>query len=447
MTASWKGFAARLAVAGGLMAFALPSFAATAIERVISPRGIEAWLVRAPGVPLIALDFAFRGGSNQNPPGKAGVANMAASLLDEGAGDLDARAFHEQLESHAIGLSFAAGRDHFSGSLRTLPEHQDKAFDMLRLALGAPRFEAEALERIRSQVLSGLRRATTNPNAIATRRWWATAFPGHPYEWPVTGTLETVPTISQADLSSYVRRVFARDNLRIGIVGNVDAATAGAIVDRVFGELPEKADLVAVAPVSPRGLGRRVLVDLDVPQTVVMIGGSGIPRHDPDFMAAYIVNHILGGGSFSSRLYREVREARGLAYSVYSTLVPLDHAALFMGGTATRADRAGQTLDVVEREIRRLAETGPSEDELARAKSYLKGSYPLRFDTSSKIAGHLVQIQLEDLGIDYVTRRTSLIDAVTLADVTRVAKRLLEGGLLVTMVGRPPGNGSPNKSE
>jgi zinc protease len=169
-----------------------------------------------------------------------------------------------------------------------------------------------------------------------------------------------------------------------------------------------------------------------------MLGGVGIPRNDPDFIAAFVVNHVLGGGSFSSRLYREVREVRGLAYSVFSTLVPLDHTALFMTGTATRADRTGQTLEVLQSEIRRLAEEGPTEEELAKAKSFLTGSYALSFDTSGKIAAQLVQIQIDDRGIDYIDRRNSLVQAVTLADVKRVAKRLLDGGMLVTVVGRPP---------
>jgi zinc protease len=414
-----------------------PARASTEVERVISPLGIEAWLVRSPTAPLIAIDFSFRGGSSQDPADKAGVASMVAGLIDEGAGDIDARAFHEQLESSAIGLSFSATRDQFNGSLRTLLDHQDKAFDLTRLALTAARFDADAVERIRNNLLSDLRRANTNPNSIASRHWWATAFRGHPYEWPVNGTLESVPTITAVDLKAYVGRVFARDTLKIGIVGNVDAATAGAIVDRIFGSLPAKADLVAIAPANPQGLGRKIMVELDVPQSVVMIGGEGIPRKDPDFMAAYIVNEILGGGSFVSRLYREVREVRGLAYSVYSALLPLDHAALFVGGTATRSDRAGQSLALVEQEIRRLAETGPTDEELTRVKSFLKGSYALRFDTSTKIASQLVAIQMDNLGIDYIKKRNSLVDAVTLVDVRRVAKRLLDGGLLVTVVGRP----------
>jgi zinc protease len=427
----------RLVTALAFMVLLLaPARASTEAERVVSPGGIEAWLVRSPTAPLIAIDFAFRGGSSQDPADKAGVASMVAGLIDEGAGDIDARAFHEQLESNAIGLSFSATRDQFNGSLRTLLDHQDKAFDLTRLALTAARFDADAVERIRNTLLSDLRRANANPNSIASRHWWATAFRGHPYEWPVNGTLESVPTITAADLKAYVGRVFARDTLKIGIVGNVDAATAGAIVDRIFGSLPAKADLVAIAPANPQGLGRKIMVELDVPQSVVMIGGEGIPRKDPDFMAAYIVNEILGGGSFVSRLYREVREVRGLAYSVYSALLPLDHAALFVGGTATRSDRAGQSLALVEQEIRRLAETGPTDEELTRVKSFLKGSYALRFDTSTKIASQLVAIQMDNLGIDYIRKRNSLVDAVTLADVKRVAKRLLDGGLLVTVVGR-----------
>jgi zinc protease len=410
---------------------------ATKIERVVSPGGIEAWLVQEKAVPLIAMDFAFRGGAIQDPAEKAGVASLVSSLLDEGAGELDSNSFQERLEEKAIKLGFSAGRDHFRGSLRTLAEHRDDAFDLTRLALTAPRFDAAEVERIRAQMIAKLTRETTSPNDIAGKRWWSAAFPGHPYGRPVSGSLETVPRITAGDLRDYTRRVFARDNLKIAVVGDIDAASVGAMLDKVFGGLPAKADLAPVAAAQPQGIGQRITVELDVPQAVVTFGGPGIARRDPDFIAAYIVNHILGGGSFSSRLYYEVREKRGLAYSVYSSLVWLDHAAMFMGGTGTRSDRAGETIAIIEDEIKRLAGSGPNGEELANAKSYLKGSYALGFDTSAKIAGQLVQIQLDNLGIDYIDRRSGLIDAVTIEDVRRVAKRLLDSGLLVTVVGRP----------
>ena len=418
---------------------AQPAANATTIERVVSPGGIEAWLVHDSAVPLIAMDFAFQGGGDQDPDSKPGVGYMTTALLDDGAGELDAKAFQQKLEEYAIEMRFSTGRSHVLGSVRMLKEWQTQGFDLLRLAVTAPRFDADAVERARAQVLAGLRRETTSPNDIATRMWWKTAFPNHPYGRPTNGTLESVPQITAEDLKTYARRVFSRDTLKVAVVGDIDAATLGKVLDQVFGALPEKAELNPVSAVKMQAAGRRIVVDLDVPQAVLTFGGAGLARKDPDFMAAFVVNHILGGGSFTSRLYEEVREKRGLAYGVYSYLLPLDHTALVMAGTATSGDQAGETLSIIEKETRRLAEEGPTAAELAKAKAYLKGSYALRFDTSSKIAGQLLQIQLDDLGIDYINQRNKQIDAVTLADAKRVAKRLFEGEFLVTVVGRPKG--------
>jgi zinc protease len=412
---------------------------ATTIERVVSPGGIEAWLVHEQAVPLIAVEFAFAGGAVQDPPGKAGTAALTASLLDAGAGDLDSTAFTDRLERKAIQMNFSAQRDTIHGTLRTLTENRDDAFELLRLAVTAPRFDAKDVEISRAQILSLLRRETTSPTDIASRRWWETAFEGHPYGRPVNGTSETVSSVSIADLKSYAQRVLARRNLKIAVVGDIDAETLKVLLDRTFGSLPEKPELYPIANVAPRGLGRRIEVSLDVPQTVVDFGGPGIPRQDPDFMAAYLINHILGGGSTDSRLYQEVREKRGLAYSVSDSLVWLDHAAVLLGGTATRADRAGETVDLIEKEIRHFAEDGPTAGELVEAKRYLNSAFVLNLDSSTKIAALLVQLELDGFGIDYFSRRTAMIEAVTLDDARRVAKRLLDKGLLVTVVGKPQG--------
>jgi len=421
---------------------AAPAVSAMTIEKIVSPSGIEAWLVREPSIPLVSLSFSFHGGSAQDEPDKTGTASLAAGLLDEGAGDIDGKTFHERLENHAIELAFHVARDDMRGSLRTLNEHRDEAFDLLRLALSAPRFEADAVERVRRQMLSSLQRDSTNPNALASRRWWETAFPDHPYGRDSRGSLETVPRITADDMRDYVRRAFARNELTISIVGDVDAKAAGALIDRAFAGLPAKNDLKPVADASVRGVGRRIVINLDVPQAVVTFGGPGLARNDPDFMAGYIVNHILGGGTFSSRLYREVREKRGLAYGVSDNLVWFRRAAVVLGGTATRADRTADALAIVEAETKRMAENGPTADELAAAKSYLKGAYALSLDTSPKIAAQLTQIQLDNLGIDYIQRRGALIDAVTIEDAKRVANRLYSGGMLVTVAGRPKGMNS-----
>ncbi len=429
---------AAAAIGLSVLTVAAPA-SATTIERIVSAGGIEAWLVREPAVPLVVVDFAFGGGAVQDPSGKAGTAELVSSMLDDGVGDYDSKTFHDRLERKAIEMNFSVDRETLRGTMRTLKENGDEAFEDLRLSLNAPRFDASDIDLNRAQILAGLRRATTSPGDIANRRWWETAFAGHPYGRPVNGSLESLPTITADDLKAYTHRVLARSNLKIAIVGDIDPNAARAMLDHVFGGLPAKADLNAVEAVSPQGLGRRIVVSLDVPQSVVEFGGAGIARKDPDFMAAYIVNHILGGGSFSSRLYQEVREKRGLAYSVSDSLMWLDHAAMFLGTTATRDDRTGETLDLIQSEIRRLAENGPTADELAKAKAYLNSAFALNLDTSSKVAGLLVQLQLDDLGVDYISRRTAMIDAVSLDDAKRVAKRLLDGGLLVTVVGKPEG--------
>jgi zinc protease len=430
-----RAIAGATVIAAAVTAFPLTA-SATKVERIVSPGGIAAWMVYEPSVPLIALDFAFKGGAAQDPPEKAGLATMALALLDEGAGDIESKEFHERVEANAIELSFTATRDYVSGSLRTLTENREEATRLLKLALTAPRFDAADVERIRDQILSGLRQATTSASDLASDRWWATAFPGHPYGLPQRGTLASVPAITIDDLRGFTQKEFARDNLKVAIVGNIDAAAAGKLIDEVFGGLPARSQLKPVPNAVAQGLGQKVAIELDKPQSVLVIGGPGIMRKDPDFMAAFVLNHILGGSPFSSRLYKEVREERGLAYSVYSGVLPLDHTAIFMGSTGTRSDRSEQALEVMQTEFRKLAETGPTEDELAKAKSYLTGSYALRFDTSTKIAEQLVGIQLEDLGIDYIDKRNGLVNAVTMADVKRVAKRMLDSGMLVAVVGR-----------
>jgi zinc protease len=434
-------------LAAAVLIAATNAASAVTIEKIVSPSGIEAWLVRDKSVPLITLNYAFNGGASQDDADKSGTAHFAADLLDEGAGELDSKTFHERLENHAIELGFQVGRDTFHGSLRALNEHRDEAVDLLRLALTKPRFDADAIERVREQELSVLRRDITNPNDIAGRRWWQTAFPGHPYGRETKGTLETMARITADDLRDYVRRVFARNELKVSIVGDVDEKVAGELIDRAFGSLPAKNDLKPVPDTTPKGLGRRIVIDVDVPQAVVTYGGPGVARNDPQFMAAYIANHILGGGSFSSRLYKEVREKRGLAYGVSNSLIWFRHAAVVIGGTATRADATADALTVIEQETKRMAESGPTAEELAAAKSYLKGSYALGLDTSGKIAAQLTQIQIDNLGIDYIQRRSSLIDAVTIEDAKKAARRLYGSGMLVTVAGRPKGLTSSGTTE
>jgi zinc protease len=430
-----------LAVSFGLLfapvALSGPALAAVDIQQIVSPRGIEAWLVEERTVPVIAVSFAFEGGSAQDPDGKPGVAYMLSGLLDEGAGDLDSRAFQTALEASSIGLSFDASRDVFSGSLRTLSTNLDEAVRLARLALNEPRLDDEPVERIRSQILTGIRSSERDPGEIASREMMTAVFGEHPYADPNEGTAESVPAITVEELRTYKDKILARDNLKVAIVGDIDPAAAGEMLDALFGDLPVKANRIGIADVAPR-TARTIDVEMPIPQAVIQVAGNGLMRDDPDFITASVASYILGGGSFSSRLYKEIREDRGLAYSVWLGLIPLDHAGLWFVSTSTRSDKADEVVALIEEEIRRFAAEGPTEQELADAKAYLIGSYPLRFDSSGDIADQLLAIQLEDLGIDYVEKRNDLIAGVTIDDIRRVSTRLFGGEeRVVVRVGTP----------
>jgi zinc protease len=425
----------------------MPAFAEAAlssragrVQRVFSPGGIEAWLVEEHAVPLVALEFSINGGASQDAPNRPGTATLLAGLLDEGAGPYDAEAFHRALDDKAIHLSFSADRDHISGHLQTLERNTDAAFELLRLALNEAHFDPEPTERVREQMVATLRRDLNDPEAMANRAFRATAFPHHPYGRAVRGELDTLPSIARADLDDLRKRAFARATLKIAAVGAINAASLARLLDEVFGSWPELPELVTVPVTSVGSLGTRRVIDLDVPQTTIRFGRPGIHRRDPEFIPAMIVNYILGGGGLTTRLFHEVREKRGLAYSVYSQIQSFERAAMLAGSTSTKNERAAESLAVIESEIKLLASDGPTEAELEKAKKYLTGSYALSFDTSTKIAAQLVHLQQQGFDISYLDERNKLVEAVTLAEAKRVGERLFgDGALLVTAVGRPAG--------
>ncbi len=408
------------------------------IQQVVSAKGIRAWLVEDHSIPLMALQFAFEGGTAQDPAGKEGLANFLTAMLDEGAGDIDSREFQAQLDEYAIRMDFDATRDAFDGNLQTLTRNRDKAVELMYLALNKPRFDKDALERMRGQLLTSLKFDAKDPNKIASRAWFEAAYGDHPYGRPTKGTPASLKAITGADLETYRKKVFSRQTLKIGVVGDITADELKVMLDRLFGDLPEKADLAPIPEVTSIPGPVRKTITMDNPQSVAQFGHQGIKREDKDFIPAYVLNYILGGGGFSSRLMEEVREKRGLAYSVYSYLYPLDHGALFMGGVATKNEALEKSLKVITDELRRLATDGPTETELQNAKQYLTGSYPLRFDTSSKIASQLLWIQMDNLGIDYIDTRNKMVNDVSMDQIRKVARRLLHPDrLIITVVGNP----------
>jgi zinc protease len=410
------------------------------IQTVTADCGVTGWLVEDRNLPLIALDFAFLNGTSHDPVGKAGALNLVSGLLDEGAGDMDAEAFQNALADHAIELSFSADRDDFRGSLKTLSTHRTEALRLLALAVQKPRFDDDAVGRVKAQVSAGLRRELQDPDSIARRAFSERAFAGHPYAPQPRGTLESIEAATAADLRALTALVFDPANLRVVAVGDMSPAELAAAIDQVFGPLAKRSALLPVAATAVQGLGEIRIIEMDVPQTALRYGAPGLLRDDPDYIAAEIVNHVLGGSAFTSRLFMEVREKRGLAYGVSSGLVTMRRAAMHIGVTATKNDRVAESLDVMRAEMRSLADAGPTEAELSEAKDYLIGSFPLRFDTSSKIASQLLSFAVMDLGLDYITRRNDLFRAVTMTDARRVSKRLYgDGKQFVVAVGQPVG--------
>lgn len=419
---------------------AVPARAEVKIQEVVSSSGVKAWLVEDYTVPIISIRFAFKGGSTQDPAGKEGLANLMTGLFDEGAGDLDSDAFQIRLDDAAAEMGFSASPDATYGSMRMLAEGQDEAFALLRMATTSPRFDQAPIDRIRGQIVAGIEASALDPSTKGQIAWREALYPGHPYSRREEGTKETLAGITRDDLKAFHGRVFARDNVTVGVVGAIDAETLKKRLDEVFGALPEKAQLSPVERAQTK-LGQQIRVDYNLPQTSIQLAWPGLERADPDYFAAYLMNHILGGGTFSSRLFEEVREKRGLAYGVDSFLYNRDYDAGLVVSTATRADRAAETLAIIRAETKRMADEGPTPEELAFAKKYVIGAYAIaNLDSSGAIARTLVQLQMDGLGIDYIDRRVKLIDDVTLDQVKAVAKRLLSAEPAVMLVG-PAGTG------
>jgi zinc protease len=435
---------AQAAVARGLLLalvllalFPVPA-QAVEIKRVVSPGGIEAWLVTDHSVPVVALEAAFAGGAATDPEGKSGLANLTASLLDEGAGPYDSQAYQTRIEDLASSIRFSASQDNLTATVKTLSENVEAAFELLRLGLTEPRFDPDPVARVRSSILVSLARKAESPNSIASRVWWKHAFGTHPYARPSDGTPEGVAAVTVDDMRRFVKERIARDVLTVAVVGDITPERLAPLLDATFGTLPAKAAPANIPEATAAGGGATLLVEKPIPQSVVAFGHAGIKREDPDWYAALITNYILGGGGFTSRLTTEVREKRGLAYGVYSYLAPLEHAGVLLGGVATENGRVAESIDIIRQEWRRMRDEGPTEAELESAKTYLTGSFPLQFDSTDRIAAILVDMQQKRLGIDHLDRRNALIDAVTLEDAKRVARRLLQpDALTFVVVGAP----------
>ncbi len=427
-----------------VLGLALLASRAEAIEvkEVTTPLGIKAWLVEDRSTPVVALSFSFPSGSAGDPENRTGLTSLTASLLTDGAGTLDAQAFKRRQEDASVSLGFGASLDHVGGSLRLLSAHRDEAFELLRLAVSEPRFDPERIEQRRSQMIVGLSQADQRPAAVAQRTLMATLFAGHPYGANPLGTKEDLQAVTAEQIRERAASVLTRNGLIVAAVGDIDAAELSRQLDRAFGGLPAgavRADLPGwTSPSRPR----TVTLERAAPQSAVLIALPAIPRDDPDWHAAVVLAHILGGGQ-QSRLFTEVREKRGLAYSVSASLRTQRKASLLVISTGSAGEKVPDTLRVIKSELVRLRE-GATEQELAEARTYLSGSLALLLDSSGSVANLLHGLQVDRQPPDYLDRRAALIGAVKAEDVRRVARRLLrEEAMTTVVVGKPPAAAGP----
>ncbi len=418
-----------------------PALAEIEITEVTSPGGITAWLVPEPSIPFVSLEIRFKGGASLDAAGKRGATNLMAGLLEEGAGDRDAQGFALATEELAASFGYGASDDAISVSARFLSENRDEAVALLRDTLVAPRFDADAIERVRAQVLSGLRSDATDPDAIVSRAFDKAMFGDHPYGSNPEGTLESVAALTREDIVDAWKAALAQDRVYVSAAGDITPDELAGMLDGLLGDLPETG---APQPedVDVNSTAGVTVIPFDTPQSVALFGHEGIALDDPDFFAAYVMNTVLGGGGFEARLMTEVREKRGLTYGVYSYLGTKEHASIMMGRVASANDRVAEAVQVISDEWEEMARNGVTQAELDQAKTYLTGAYPLQFDGNGPIADILVGMQMDGFPIDYAKTRNDRVEAVTLEDVKRVAARLLKPeALRFVVVGTPEGLG------
>ena len=426
-------FAAWLVLVPG-MAFAID------IKQITTPLGIKAWLVEDKSTPVVALSFSFSGGTATDPAGQAGITELMAGLLTDGAGPMDAQAFRQRQESAAASLGFNASLDRLTGSLRVLSASRDEGFELLRLALTEPRFDPDMLNQRRAQTLASLNQAAQRPGSVASRTLMQTLFAGHPYAADPDGTPQGLAAVTPELLKKRAAELLLRNSLVVAAVGDIGEAELVRQIDRSFGVLPTGTPPALPPEWVPPTKPRTVVVERPVPQSTAVMALPGIPRDDPEWYAALVMNHVLGGGGQQSRLFNEVREKRGLAYSVSSGLRTYKRAALLVMSTGSANERVAEALKVIRAEMARMRTDGVTEAELNDAKTYLTGALALSLDSSGSIAGLLHSMQIDGLSPDHLTRRASLIAAVKLADVRKVAQRLLRDETLTTVVvGKPVG--------
>lgn len=421
-----------------LMFFGL-STAVHAIPKLQSwttDKGARVVFVRAEGLPMLDVRVVFDAGSARDGD-KPGLASFVNSMLLEGAGEWDADEIAERTENLGVQIGSGSLRDMAWVSVRTLTEEEPLrvARETLSTVIARPRFEAEAVERVRRQILVGLRKALQEPGTVANRRFYKTLYGDHPYAHPMLGEEDSVKAVTPEHMRALHDRYYVAANAVIAMVGDLDRASAERLADEIVADLPRGRHAEPI-PVAPTVEAVEVREDFPVSQSHILIGQRGMARHDPDYFPLYVGNHALGGGGLVSILSEEVRHKRGLSYSVYSYFSPMRAQGPFMMVAQTKNAQADQALDVMRDTLRRFVEEGPTQEELDESKANIVNGFPLKVASNASIIEYIAMIGFYDLPLDWLETLTDKVEAVTLDRVRDAFSRRVDPQqLVVTIVG------------
>ena len=400
-----------------------PAPAAPIAHREVLPNGIVLLVAERPGVPIVAARVFLRAGAAFDPADRIGLANLTGALLARGTAKRTGPQIDEAIEFVGGSLEAGAGRDGLTASLSVLKRDLTLGMDLLAEVVLGPAFPPEELKRKVAQIQAAIKRSDEDPNTVAARALARLIYPGHPYGRPVEGTIESVGKLTRDDVVAFYRGHARPDTTIVAVVGDVTVDEARREVVKRFGGWARPARPVpTVAAAVAGGAPQSETITRELSQATLMLGRQGIRQTDPDYFALGVASYVLGGGS-ASRLYIRVRDEGGLAYAVYSYVSPARYGAAFSVSAQTRTAELARVGAIIGDELARMTREPVKDDELALAKDYLIGSFPLRLDTTAKAADFVVFVEEQALGLDYADRYKASVARVTAADVQRVARR------------------------
>jgi len=410
-----------------ISSFNATAFAERLAEREILPNGIILLHSEKKALPIVTVVFAIKAGSVVEPPEKAGLANLTADLLNEGTSRRTSKNISDEIEFVGGSLSTSGGSDYMTVSLSILKKDLELGFDLLSDIILNPSFSQEEINRRKKVIKSSIIQQNEEPGIVASRAFSKAVFGEHPYGRPAEGTLETLDNITRQDIVDFHSSYYAPNNTFMAVVGDITGNELKPLIDKYFKIWQKKEIKFHDMSVPKSGSKAEVIkINKNITQANIILGHLGIKRDDPDYYAVSVMNYILGGGGFASRLMDSIRDNKGLSYDVHSYFSASKYSGSFQVGLQTKNNSANEAINEILKEMDRIRTEKVSDKELDNAKLYLTGSFPLRIDSNRKIAAFLIAVEFYDLGLDYVDDYKKFIEAVSKDDLLRVARKYLD---------------------